>query len=496
MNRSIKTIQAVILGLSLMGATGCSKFLEEHNASAITQDNYYKNSTQAQSAVDGTYEQLRVFQNGDGYGETPWISMEMLVGHAKTLGQSTYNSTMIKHTAGSSDPVFKSVWTGFYNGIANANVALKHIPGIDIDESVKSNMLGQLYFLRAFYYYHLVRLYGNVPLILDPVDANSEQLYPARDSASKVYDQIVADLKAAEGTTLPNTDASGRVTMGAVKTLLASVYLTMAGYPLQKGTEYYQLAADKAAEVIDAGWYSLFSDYLYLHDRAHKNGSEFIFQVQYAGSIMTNNIARLIIPEKIGISSFGDEYGALMPYNQFVASYEAGDKRTQEKQFFFTSYNGKDFGEFSLYKYWLEEAANPNTGDANSDENWTVFRLPEVMLIYAEASNEAGGPTQKAYDQINAIRSRASLAPLSGLSQDQFRTEIWKERYHELAFEDKAYFDIQRTHMIYDLTNNVFADATTTANIQGITFNTKYFLWAVPQNELDANKNLTQNTGW
>lgn len=497
MNRSIKQLQILTLGLFLMGGTGCSKFLEERNPTALTTDTYLKTAAQAQSAVDGTYEKLRWFQNGDGYGETQWISREMLVGHAKTLGQSNFNGSMIKHTAGASDPVFINTWTGFYNGIANCNTAIKGIPAIQMDENQKSNLMGQLYFLRAFYYYHLVRLYGDIPLILEPVDSKSPSLYAKQSPAADVYDQIVKDLQAAEASTLPNTDVTGRVSKGAVKSLLASVYLTMAGYPLQKGQAYYQLAADKAAEVIDAKWYTLFDNYLYLHDRAHKNGSEFILQVQYSGAIISNNIARLIIPEKIGISKFGDEYGALMPYKQFVESYETGDKRAEEKQFFFTNYNGRDFGEYALYKYWLEEAANPVTGDANSDENWTLLRLPEVMLIYAEAKNEAAGaPDQKAYDQLNAIRERANLDPLSGLSQEEFRQQVWAERYHELAFEDKAYFDIQRTHMIYDLPNKRFVDALGTANIQGVTFNEKYFLWPKPQNELDANKQLDQNDLW
>ncbi len=128
-----------------------------------------------------------------------------------------------------------------------------------------------------------------------------------------------------------------------------------------------------------------------------------------------------------------------------------------------------------------EASSNPVTGDANSDENWTLFRLPEIMLIYAEASNEVNGPTDKAYAQINAIRERAQLAPLSGLTKEDFRQQVWKERYHELAFEDKAYFDIQRTHMMYDLVNNVFVDAASKPNIQGVTFTTKYYIWPLPQ---------------
>src|SRR5699024_7501375 len=154
--------------------------------------------------------------------------------------------------------VFSEVWDNFYNGVANANVAIANIPDVEMDQSKKKQLLGEAHFLRAFYYYHLVRLYGEIPLITEPVDANSENLYPQESSVDSIYTQIVNDLQVAEKAGLPGNTDSGRISQGAVKSLLASVYLTMAGYPLQKGNEYYQLAADKAEEVIDAGWYTLF----------------------------------------------------------------------------------------------------------------------------------------------------------------------------------------------------------------------------------------------
>jgi hypothetical protein len=363
--------------------------------------------------------------------------------------------------------------------------------------------LGQAYFLRAFYYYYLVRLYGDIPLVTASINFSSPDLYPARSPKEKVYEQIISDLQEAEKSGLPNVDRSGKASLGAVKSLLASVYLTMAGQPLNKGTEYYKLAADKAKEVIDAGWYTLFDNYLYLHDRAHKNQGEFIFQVQYQTGIRTNEITEFITPSKIGISKLSGEYGSLMPRSEFVQSYEPGDKRTQEKQFYFTQYLAKgsstvvkQFGEYGLYKFFLEEAAGPN-GDANSDENWTLLRLPEVLLIYAEASNEVNGPTQVAYDQINLIRKRANLPLLTGLSKDEFREAIWRERYHELAFENKAYFDIQRTRKVYNLKTGHFEDAFVYRNESGAVFNEQYMLWPIPQSEIDANPKLKpQNTGW
>lgn len=493
---------ATIAVAMLFLMTGCKDFLTETNKSATTQDEFFANAAQAQSAVDGIYEDLRTFTNSTGYGEAIWVSLDLLVGHASTNGQSDRNREFINHSAGTESPIFSNVWDNFYNGIANANVAIANIPDVDMEESKKQELLGEARFLRAFYYYHLVRLFGEIPLITEPIDASSEDLYPDETSVDSVYSQIVEDLETAEQAGLPESTTSGRVSQGAVKSLLASVYLTMAGYPLERGQEYYQLAADKAEEVIDAGWYTLFEDYSYLHDRAHKNQGEFILQAQYEGEVTTNTITALIIPERAGISTFGDEYGSLRPVDDFIQTYEEGDKRIEEQEFYFTKYTMPDgtvtnFGQYALWKYWLDEAANLETGDQQGDINWTLLRLPEVMLIYAEAINEVnGGPNQKAYDQINAIRERANLEPLSGLSQNQFREEVWKERYHELNFENKAYFDIQRTHMVYDLENNTFVDAFNHQNIKGVTFTEKYMLWPIPFSEMQTNPNLTQNPGW
>jgi hypothetical protein len=499
--KRIKQI-AVVLLLMLSGM-GCKKdFLAENNASAITLENYFTTAAQASASINGIYPTLHLFTATDGYGESPWESLEFPVGHATSLGQSLYNNGLIRHTNSSIEPVFRTAWVGFYNGIANANVAIKRIPPIFMNEATKQSLLGEAYFLRALYYYYLVRLYGDIPLIIEPVDFTSQDLYPVRSPKQKIYELIVSDLKAAENSGLPNTDKTGKVSLGAVKSLLASVYLTMAGQPFNGGSEYYTLSAEKAKEVIDAKWYSLFTDYAFLRDRAHKNQGELIFQVQYQAGVKTHDLTAAITPSKIGISMLSSEYGAIMPRSEFVNSYEPNDKRAQEKQFFFTEYTKKGsssivkFGEYALYKYFQVEAAGPG-GDANSDENWTILRYPEVLLIYAEASNEVSGPTQTAYDQINLVRRRANLPNLSGFTKDEFREAIWKERYHELAFENKAYFDIQRTKKVYNLVNNRFENAFTYKNESGAMFNEKYMLWPVPSSEIDANPKLRpQNPGW
>lgn len=500
MKMNIKnTGMAILCGALLLAGAGCKKFLTEKNKGNFTQDNYFTSEKQAQSAIDGIYSSLGTFQVSNGYGERPWAALELIVGHATTLGQSLYNNQMIKHTIDPANPFFSQIWNDSYFGIANANLALKRIPDIDMDSTKKKSLLGEAHFFRAYFYFLLVRLYGDVPLITDPVDATSPDLYPERSSQDSVYQLIVSDLQTAEQAGLPDVDHTGRVSLGAVKSVLAEVYLRMAGYPLQK-TEYYQKAADKAWEVINAGWYTLFDDYAFLHDNAHKNQGELILQDQYAAGIRTNSLCPDIIPYMVGISAFHDEFGAVIPTDGFYNTYEPNDLRAQEQEFYFSKYPSHadptkiiDFKVHALYKYFHKESA---LSTAICDENWTLIRLPEVMLIYAEASNEVSGPTAQAYDQLNAIRERAHLKDLSGLTKDQFREAVWKERYHELAYENKAYFDIQRTRKYYDVKNNKFVDVIGYTDESGTKWDEKYLLWGIPQSEIDNNKKLTQNTGW
>ncbi|MDB5061585.1 MAG: hypothetical protein JWP67_1428 [Mucilaginibacter sp.] len=497
MKFNLKQLGVILLLTLTITFSGCKKYLDEKNYSDFDKSNYFKNASQARTFVNGIYTSLYFFQNGDAYGESPFITIELFAGHATSLGQSVNNGNVINQRTDAVNPGFETVWRGSYNAIAQANLALVEIPTITMPDDEKKALLGEVYFLRAFFYYHLVRLYGDVPLITAPVELNSPDLSPSRSPISAVYDLIIADLTAAQASGLAATNQAGRVSLGAVNTLLASVYLTTAGFPLGK-TENYAKAAATAELVFPS--YTLFDKYDYLHDNAHKNQGELIFQTQYLVGVRTNAIPQLTVPFNLAVGAYGDHLGAMIPTSQFVASYEAGDLRTKERQFYFSSYPQYGdpsktviFGSHALYKYFHVESA---TGNGISDENWTFLRLPEAMLIYAEADNEVNGPTSKAYAQVNAIRARAQLAPLAGLTKDQFREAIWKERYHELAYEDKAYFDIQRTHKIYNVVNNTFGEATSTPNEQGVTMKAQYYLWPIPQREISTNNKLTQNTGW
>lgn len=485
-------------------ASGCDNFLSHTDPTSFTENNYYTEPAHAEAAVNAIYEDLRAVRGG-GFGGAPWLMTEFQTGLANTeLGQAT-NSLDIRALDNSADNDYgETYWNSHYRGIANANEAVENIPNIEqMEEDQVNRLLGEARFLRAYYYYNLVRIFGDVPLILDPVGLNSENLEPERTPVSDVYDAIVEDLTWIESNSgLTFNDESGRVTMGAVKTLLSSVYLTMAGYPVEGGDQYYQLARDKAREVIDSNEYQLFDTYGELKDESLENTGEHIFMVQFDEDIVDHNgLQYVTLPYNQDISLFSAETGGIFAQEEFVESYESGDKRTEEKQFYYREFSPvsdrsttKNLGGWYLYKFFDHEA---NTETAVSGMNWPLFRYAEVLLIYAEAENEVnGGPTPSAYDAVNAIRDRAEISELAGLSQNEFREEVWEEKFHELSYENKAWFDMVRLRKAYNPVTGEFEDYVGHTFVYDETLTERELLYPIPASERRNNENLTQNPGY
>lgn len=493
--------QLLIIGALIFLGSGCSKFLDESDPSNLTVENYFKNAGHAQSAVNAIYQSLNDVIRSNGYGGGPWLMLEFQTGLANTeLGQAP-DSRIIRDLTNTSDNTYgQTHWQQSYRGIANANVAIAKIPGINMDETVKNKLLGEARFLRAYYYYNLVRIFGNIPLITVQVDLASPLLRATQAPVEDVYALIVSDLIAAESSGLPYTDITGRVTLGAVKSLLSDVYLTMAGYPLKKGADYYQKAADKAKEVIESAKFSLFPSYDDLHDPSKKNTGENIFMVQYAAYTFPSNWQGLIVPFNGNISVFSDQTGAIFAEQKFVESYEPGDKRAIEKQFYYHFYTLKanrnvtvNLGSYYIYKLFDIQA---NLTTASSDLNWLLIRFAEVLFIYAEATNELSGPTLDAYEAINKIRRRALLPELSGLTKEQFRDAIWREKFHELSYENKTWFDMVRIRKGFNLTTKNFDDYIGYHFVNGPVVTDRELLYPIPMNEMKNNPNLIQNPGY
>ncbi|MDH5603302.1 MAG: RagB/SusD family nutrient uptake outer membrane protein [Cyclobacteriaceae bacterium] len=447
----------------------CSNFLDEQDPSNLTPESFYTTTKHAESAIAAVYADSRFVGDGAGIFSSNWQLLEAPTGTTTTeTAQNSDLNNLYSLTYDHNTGHIQNWWRGIYRVVANANLVLENVPGIIMNEDYKKQILGEARFLRAWAYFYAVRLWGDVPLILLPQTFSSEDFFPARTPQEEVYNQIVEDLKEAESAGLPWTNPSGRVSQSAAKSLLAKVYLTMAGNPLNKGTAYYTLAAGKAKEVIDnAGSIDLFDTYAEVHDESLNNTVEHIFSLQYndqvAGNPMTN-----MFPNFKPVTYRGPSgTGSTIPTVDFYNSYEPGDLRAKDQEgYFYTTYytNGSgapfDLGAPYIFKHFNVTANGTSgvPGTAKDNLNVPIIRFAEVLLIYAEADNEVSGPGQGAYDALKRIRDRAQIGTpaLGTFDQTTFREAVWRERWHELCFEGITWFDMVRLRKVYNTSTNGF----------------------------------------
>jgi hypothetical protein len=405
-------------------------------------------------------------------------------------------------------------WNGLYRVIAQANLLVDKVPGIaKMDEAARKKVLGQAKFLRAWSYFRAVQLWGDVPLITTPQTIYSPDFKPSRSPKEEVYQLIVADLKEAEAAGLNWMDASGRVSTAAAKSLLAQVYLTMAGQPLNKGVPYYQLAADKAYEVItyaksNPGIINLFPTYGEVHSELTENKLEHIFMVQYNTAVAGNPMENMYPNFKPVTHAGNSGTGSTVPTLSFYNAYEPGDLRAKNQEgWFYTSYykNGVgdpfDLGAPYIFKHFNTIAAGApgKIPTKQNSLNVPVIRYAEVLLTYAEAQNEVG-LTTAAHDALKKVRTRAQLnTPLMGeYTQASFREAVWRERWYELAYEGITWFDMVRLRKVFNETTKGFDNFVGHVNkSSNQALQEKHLLFPLPTPERRNNPNLSpQNPGY
>lgn len=510
----INSIYILVICAFALTTISCKKWLreEDNDPSNLSPDNYYTLPEHADAAIAAAYDRTRFIGNGAGIFANNFSMLEMPTGTAKTeTGQNTDLNNLLGLSYNGDNVFVLNWWTGLYSVIAQTNLVLDKVPGIKMDDAKKKQVLGEAQFLRAWSYFYLVRLFGDAPLHTTSVLSTDDPMtYAGRTTKDSIYQQVVNDLKEAEASGLAWTDGGGRVSLGAVKSLLAEVYLTMAGFPLEKGKAYYQLAADKANEVITSGMFNLFSNYNSLHDESLENQQEQIFEIQYLGGVANNGNQAILLPNFKDVSAYGTEVGSTTPTTQFFNSFEAGDKRTTDRQgFFYTSYYSggdgdlKNLGAPYIYKHF-DIGANGTSGKkgtATSGLNWMNIRYAQVLLTYAEAQNQAGaGPTQAALDALKMIRDRAGLTTgtLGSFDQTSFNDAVLRERWHELCYEGITWFDMVRLKKAYNDSSNSFENfAGYKLPESGAVLAEKHLLFPLPTVEMQNNPNLTpQNPGY
>ncbi len=492
----ITAVAAIVLTAS------CNDFLKEEAKTFLSPDTYFTTEAQMTAAVDGLYTYLDDILSGDiEVGTQRIIFLEYLTGYGERERAATALALdqAVLLTVKEDNNNLQELWQSAYVAINNTNAAIAGIEAskADVAEATKNNLLGQAYFMRAYHYFNLVRMWGEVPYKTEPTKDLADVKIPLTPQKD-IYDGIVADLVKAEEL-IGNTwnSADGHVALAAVKSLLAKVYITMAGYPLQLGTEYYSLAYTKAKEVKDGAGISLYGSYADMRDAKFACGGEIILTIERekdnAGSPVHN--VMLPYPEVLNVSANSAYGGGLVPTLQFYQSYAEGDARTADFGYYTKKYKALDgsadieVAAPHIYKYWDTEAAELSKSGAN----YPLIRYADVLLLMAEAKAVAdGGSTTDAaaIDAYYQVRKRAMPAEAKPASLD-FAT-VYKERTWELCFETQTWFDMLRTRKALNVTNGNVVDLIgfQTPGHTTSAFKESDLLFPYPLREVRLNPNL------
>lgn len=470
--------------------------LDEVPESQQVTSNFYRNASEAEAAVNAIYAglvtdgsenlviyrgllQVAIDESTDDYAAGPNASNS----HVRAISNVSFDPANNR---------ISLLWKESYDVINRANIAVDRIAEIgstEISDNLRQRLINEAKFLRALNYFNLVRIFGEVPLILhETTSLTEDKLYVAKSTEETVYAQIIQDLKDAESLPAPsayNDVDKGRATGGAAKGLLAKVYLT-------KGD--WSNAAQKAKELIDLGWYDLFEDFADVFSLDHENGKEHLFSAafkgnaNFRGNILGYRGATFEVP---GI--MGNYTDMLQQAGGLYESYDKNDKRLPVT--FVTEMISPTDGKLyqlsapHFHKYY-DETMVGNQGQSSKDV--PILRYADVLLVYAEALNELNGPSAEAYTYIDKVRARAGISLLAdiapNLTKDQFRDSVFQERRKELVYEQQRWFDLSRRGADY-LVKTLHAAGKTNAEPKHVHF-------PIPLREIELNPNLKQNPDW
>lgn len=495
-----KYIAIFVSALLLMS---CADFLDKTPYDSIGTSSVLS-SNDAVSLVNAAYQPL---QWPKLYNMRIW-STDVVAGESSVgAGGGTDGIETVQlanFTADPSNAAATDVWRS-NPGILRANLALSVLPDTEMDEGLKSRLMGECYFLRAHYHFILVRFFGDIPLRTKPLFA-TDTLNVARTPKDKVYEQIILDCKEAIAR-LPykaqysNTDL-GRACKEAAECMLAKVYLTLC-------TNYNDVV-DLCQDIENQG-YDLskmaYADNWYNPETGaiNQNGPESLFEIQYTGdpSACSNWLSDndnqsqwlncFMAPRNSNMVG-GGGYGWQHVTQEFIDAYEPGDLRKDATVFYegCPDFDGIEYDpEWSTTGYNVRKWCIPVSFSDKVDNcpaNTVVYRFADVLLMKAEALNELGR-TAEAATPLNIVRHRAGLPDYTTTSKAEMKEKIIHERRMELAFEGHRWFDMIR------IDNGDYA----VKFLKGIgkkNVTKDRLLYPVPQVEIDANSLFVQNPGY
>lgn len=528
--------------------TGCTDLTEEPYT-FIDPNSYYNTPAEIETSLNYAY---RTFRDMASSCRNYWVRIECTT----ELGEPNYrkeqpinDNTNLWNDINNVNYTFSDVWKKSYIAINSANIVIGRCDEMkDLSDADYKKLVGQARFLRAYSYYHIVRLYGGCP-IQSSYTSSTEGLEIPRSTAEEVYAQIEADLKYASEN-LPSRGDAGydvwRATCGSADALLSEMYLYRATIAnednLQADKALLQLAQTYADKVIKSGKYSLVPDFKnvwgWFAGASAKNNSESIFELQFAGVTgQTNQLGQdMGTGDNSGITGVCSAY-----YNRYNATgeaYRSYNPADQRRALLLTEFNAFKDGITYTYNadleeecwrdkngnYWnpekyayhtllnaryLDNWDDPETCRSLPGANIPLLRYSEVLLNYAEASNLLSAGS--GLDKLNEVHQRAGLPKLAAMGQKEMDDAILQERLWEFIGEGKAYYDelrkgaiatrvepwIAKKHAIY-LKNELLTSATNSRKQLRFSMPMQFkpkksFLWKIPSNEMSSNPLLEQN---
>lgn len=476
-NYRLTNSKLVIAGLLAIGglASSCDDLLVEE-PKTIVAENFYQSKSDFEAATNAIYFPLRMVRSEQvavlsahtdwGYGRGSRAQYNDFDG---------FNPTNMNAAA--------ARWNSFYQGIRNANIVIEKAPLSEaLTEEERKLFLAEAKFLRALTYFDLVRNWGGVPL---RTDQNIAEKDVPKSSPEEVYALILSDLIEAETNLPPTAAESGRPTQWAAKTLLADVYLQLADYPMAKA---------KSQEVLDATQFQLVkitsvSDIQEkIFGAALITSPEEIFSFKFARQTgQGNGLPWILNHPSTGLYNFGGSYAHYGDAtNPFHKEWADGDLRKGLWQIV-------DFGlgdSTIVNGKYAEKQAVDNTGAGN---DLPVYRYPELLLIYAEASARVDGVTASNLEAVNQVHRRAfGLDPAVASEIDFFLTDLTVESFLDLVLQEKAYETQFEGKRWLDLKRTGRAEEFVMKN-KGIPISEKHYLWPIPIEELNFNEAMDQS---
>jgi hypothetical protein len=431
----------------LASLAGCDDVLSVEPTTEVEERSAIVDAGSARSALAGAYDAM---QSGSYYGGDFLFFTELPSDNADHTGTFTSYADVDLHVTAADNGTMESIWDALYDAIGRANVIIARIPAVTgLDDAEKEDMVGQAHLMRALHYHNLVKLFGGVPLRLQPPTGLAELATTERATVDQVYTQILTDLTAASQL-ISNEDDTRRATVGAVDALRSRVLLFRQNW----------VGALAAADAVVGQGYELAPNFGSLFTADGNDTVEDIWRVSFTA--VEFNV--------VGYYYFSTSLGGrreLAPTSNLANAFTAGDTRRP----------------FTVALDSRNRRYGSKLPTSVGAEDLHIIRFAEVLLNKAEALARLDR-LGEAVDTYNLIRERAGLAPhvlgTDVTTQAEVLAAIWQERRLELAYEGDRWPELVRTGRAQAL-------------LDIPAFRT---LFPIPQNEVDVAPRIVQNTGY